>query len=266
MFYLFRKIRQYRNSFRQIGCILILLTGCSDLIEYSPFETEISEHNYNQRNINKIDSTIADTLRFAFISDSHNYIDDLKDAIKRINADTTIKFILVGGDVTSYGLQKEYEWYFKAIKKAKVPVITVIGNHDYLSNGHKIFKKMFGPTNCYFFTGQYKFILFDDVVWENNNKIPDFGWLLEQLSDTLHKNILVTHIPPWSDQMVRLEKDFIQAITVNRPLIILMGHTHAYSEGEFEGTHYTVTGTIEDRTFLKISLINEKSIIQKIDY
>jgi len=247
--------------------VMFLFTSCSDVIEYSPFDTLVRQRESNRKNINKIDATSVDTLVFVFMADSHIFYDELKDAVACINADPSVRFVVVGGDITSLGLAQEYEWYYEIMKKLKVPFVTAIGNHDYLSNGQKVYNKMFGPTNFTFGVGNYLFIVFDDVVWENNNRSPEFSWLSRQLSDTVHFKLLVTHIPPWSDQLEHsYQPVFKQILSDGKPLVALFGHTHAFDSGQYTGVTYAVTGTIEDRTYLKVTLSGNIVNIQKIDY
>jgi len=49
-------------------------------------------------------------------------------------------------------------------------------------------------------------------------------------------------------------------------LVALFGHTHAFDSGQYTGVTYAVTGTIEDRTYLKVTLSGNIVNIQKIDY
>ncbi|MCX7986042.1 MAG: metallophosphoesterase [Bacteroidales bacterium] len=268
---MYNKVPENRYPFRHIlrrGILmLILFAACSDMVEYSPFDTLVIEKDINQRNIDKIEISSVDTLSFAYLSDTHNFYDQLLKAIKYINSDKTIQFVIVGGDITNLGLVQEYEWYYNIMKKLHFPFITGIGNHDYLSNGGRIYKKMFGATNFSFVKGNYKFIFFDDVVWENDNSSPNFEWLSSQLKDTLHKNILVTHIPPWSDQLEnKYEPVFSQILQSHPPIISLFGHTHVFEQGTYAKSPYLITGTIEDKTFLKVKIRGNKVSFEKIQY
>ncbi|MEJ5264500.1 MAG: metallophosphoesterase [Bacteroidales bacterium] len=257
----------FRRNLRRGILITLLFSACSDVVEYSPFDTLVSAHNLNQKNISKIDTSCVDTLTFAFISDSHIFYDQLRDAINNVNADTTIRFVIVGGDFTSLGLMQEYEWFYSMMKKLSVPYVVAIGNHDYLSNGRRLYGKMFGESNFCFYVGHYRWVVFDDIVWENDNRAPNFIWLREQLLDSCHFTLLVAHIPPWSDQLDHtFQPDFQKILSNNPPMFALFGHTHVYEVGNYVGVPYAIAGTIEDRTYLKISLIGKKAIIKKIDY
>jgi 3',5'-cyclic-AMP phosphodiesterase len=252
-----------------IAPIIVTCISCNGLIEYSPYDSNISTHNYNETNVDVISNTQLDndTLKFALISDSHDYYDDLSDAIDKINSQDNLLFVLVCGDVTNTGLSQEYEWYLDIIDNSKYPVITVIGNHDYLSNGSIIYQRLFGSSNTSFTYGSYKFILFDDIVWENNNAAPDFDWLATELSDTTRYNIVATHIPPWTDQ---LEGDnnllFTQTVRPENTILCLHGHEHAFEELTYNGIYTIVSGTVKDRGYNVISLVGNKTYLERINF
>ena len=58
-------------------CVIIVsqFYGCSDLFEYSPYDTPIKFHGLNQVNAEKIKQGYLsnDTLKFALISDTHSF-------------------------------------------------------------------------------------------------------------------------------------------------------------------------------------------------
>lgn len=159
-----------------IAC-LVLLSSCSKMIDYSPYDIDIERTTLNNTNTEIISTNILkskDTLKFAVISDSHKWYDQLHEAVNSINEQDGIHFVVCLGDITNWGNAQEYEWYLSEVKRLKYPIITLIGNHDYLGNGSKVYKRMFGDTNFTFKVEDYTFIAFDDVVWEKNNESPDF--------------------------------------------------------------------------------------------
>lgn len=256
-----------KNFWFSIFVCCIALHGCSDMFEYSPYESDVSVSAYNSYSIGNLELVKTDTLKFVFMADPHGYYDELEEAVKRINVEKDISFVLVGGDITNFGLLKEYEWYYNIVKKLNVPVITVIGNHDYLSNGAVIFKKMFGPVNFTFQVGQYRFCIFDDVVWENKNQMPDFPWLQYTLEEPGYTNIVVAHIPPWSDQMSgEKEEKFWSVVNAENTLLSLHGHDHAFKEIMRDGLKTVVTGTIEYKMFCIVKLIGRQIEITNINY
>ena len=66
----------------------LLLTGCDTVFDVHPYDVRVKgETDLNAKNIQKIEQTVKskDTIRFAVISDSHQWLDDLVDAVNDIN-------------------------------------------------------------------------------------------------------------------------------------------------------------------------------------
>lgn len=234
---------------------LFLFIGCNNIFEYSPYDIEVSEEDLNAQNIESL-NTQDDTVVFAVISDTHSHYSDFTDAVEYINDMKDVDFAVVCGDITDAGLSTEFEWYGKIVKKLNVPYFTVIGNHDYRSNGGLIFREMFGSTNYYFDYAGYRFVCFDDVVWENDNATPDFEWLKEVLSPldsaTAQPTILFAHIPPTGDQLIGEKGDQMnQIISESSVSMCIYGHEHNF--------HYESSNNKE---FLTLSSMNKKEIVR----
>lgn len=245
--------------------IFAILASCSSLTEYSPYDTNVPDLDLNNRQIGLINSSLKsdDTLSFGLLSDSHNSYDALEKMLKTMNQIDNLMFIANCGDLTDSGLAQEFEWYHEAISKSKYPVVSLIGNHDYRSNGQSIYQKMFGPVNSSFKAGNYKFILFDDVIWENNNLSPKYDWLIDQLADTTHYNILLTHIPPWSDQLEGLNNlVFKQIVTKENTLLCLHGHLHHHEETYYNGVKTIISGCVADDGFSIIKLYGNEVFVE----
>lgn len=249
--------------------ILLLVCGCSDLIEYSPYDINVPDLQWNSREAARIDTVLkpGDTLKIAFFSDVHDNYDILATAIERINNRNDIRFIVCGGDITNSGLSQEFTWYLDEIKKSTLPVLTVIGNHDYLSNGRYIYNRLFGSRRMCICFGPYRFILFDDVIWENNNLSPDYIWLNSVLSDESYHNIFVAHIPPHGDQMEGPNKLVLeQFVHRENTILCLYGHTHIYEDFNDNGIHTMVAASLADREYYIVSLTGDKSLLEKISF
>jgi len=248
---------------------VILLNSCEGLIEYSPYDKSNKEKALNMVSIGRITTQIQskDTLKIALISDPHTCYDELESAISCINNQQDIRFVVCCGDVTDCGLSQEYEWYQESIRHSRYPVITVIGNHDHRSNGEKIYSSMFGPCNSSFICDGYHFILFDDVVWENNNESPDFTWLDNELKSCDDPSVLLTHIPPWTDQ---LEGDYSNTfgniITDDDVILCIHGHEHHSVSSSFHGVPAYVIGSIERHKVSILKIAGNECEIESIDF
>lgn len=252
--------------------LCIFMLSCNNIVEYSPYDSDVKKIQHNTYEIkkikqNQINVSTSDTFKFAIISDTHEWYDETKEAVNSINRQKGIQFVMCCGDVANAGLAQEYKWYFDGIKKCNYPVITVIGNHDYRSNGKMIFQKLFGSTNNSLVVGAYKFILFDNIIWEGGNKSPLYEWLVDELADTSHFNIVFAHIPPWSDQMEGINKMvFKQIVTPSNTVLCVHGHTHSFSDTKYNGIHTIVSGNIGDREYLIVSMIKTKSLLERVKF
>jgi len=248
--------------------IIILLLSSCEFVEYSPYDRTVNTRNANEENIKKIKHVAPnDTLCFVALADIHCNYNYLVDAVNKINQLSNISFVVVCGDITDSGLSKEFEWYYKSIEKLNIPFITIIGNHDYRSNGGEIYDKMFGSKNFSFDVGAYHFVAFDDVIWENNNTPPNFSWLNDNLNNTNHLPILFTHIPSSSDQF-----SFTQDSTMNEILhntntkLAIHGHNHKYSYSSFNNINYLVVGSIDKKELIQISLYDTSIVVNQIQF
>jgi 3',5'-cyclic-AMP phosphodiesterase len=248
---------------------MLFFSACSDWIEYSPYDVDIQGKNLNEENTGQIASDLlkeGDTLKFAVISDSHKWYDELHDAVNSINNQNDIKFVVCLGDITNWGNTQEFKWYYDQVKRLKYPLITVIGNHDYLGNGQKIYARMFGETNYTFNVNSYKFIVFDDIVWEHNNQEPDFNWLDQQMKGEAH-NILLSHIPVWSNQLEGSYCQKYDSVLQNNSLILaLHGHDHINKDTVRNGIHHELIGSMFLRKYAIVSLYVNSYNIKRINF
>jgi predicted MPP superfamily phosphohydrolase len=157
------------------------MLSCDNPFSYSPFEARVPGEfrNTTEKNLDRIRALEApsDTaLTIALISDSHYHFSNLKDAVDDIDSRPSVRFIIVIGDVTENGLQKEYEIFHTIMSGSVKPWLTVVGNHDHLSNGGAIYQQMFGELNYSFTFGRTKFVIWDNILWESN-RTPDWEWL-----------------------------------------------------------------------------------------
>lgn len=250
-------------------CIALFVFSSCEILEFSPYDNGVAHENINADNIESINlnTNFSDTLKFALISDTHISYDVLKKAIKEIGKQEDLKFIVCTGDITNSGLAREFEWYAEIIKDSKYPVITVIGNHEYRSNGLKIFNRMFGPTNMSFMYMGYKFIMFDDVVWENNNQPPRFDWLKEELEESDSPGVLLAHIAPCSNQLKGNYCEIFTGLISESNLILgLHGHIHSYAERTVGGVPLIIADNIGNREYYIIELFERNHKVLRVKF
>jgi hypothetical protein len=144
----------------------------------------------------------------------------------------------------------------------------VIGNHDYLSNGGKIFNRIFGEVNFSFHVGNRKVVVFDNVVWEKGNHPPDFDWLEANLpSEGNQPSILFTHIHIWDPQLENGYADRMrEIIEKNRVLICVFGHGSNYKFEIENNRSYLVVPKIAAGALTKITLTGDTAIHEIIKF
>lgn len=244
--------------------ILVVLNTSCDLFEYSSYdapELDEREKNLTKKNldlIGKINITSKDTFCFAIIADSHIEYSYLEKAINQINNDNKISFLMHLGDITDGGIIKEFHWANHIIARLNIPYLVLIGNHDYLSNGKKNYNQMFGESSFTFEFNNTKFVCFDDIIWENNNRYPDFNWLENNLSNTDQYNhvFVFSHIPPVSDQFDDFCREkFTKIVTENNVNCTFHGHVHNYSFNPYPGNpdiYYFTAEYLKSHTYYKV--------------
>jgi Icc-related predicted phosphoesterase len=249
--------------------VLIISISCSDMIEYSPYDANIESRDLNKFYSENLGSTQTnrDSLSFAVFSDNHFYYDELNAAVNSINNKPNLSFVVACGDITDSGLAKEYQLFWRQVKKLKHPLITIIGNHDHLSNGAISYKRMFGDPNFSFSCGSYKFIGFNSTVWENNNKSPDFEWLKDEVNKSDQKCVILTHIPPWGDQFTPENEDKYYEIAANPQVLLnIHGHIHKFCDTLIHNKRYITPDEVYIRRYLVIHLYGNNIEFENVQF
>ncbi len=249
-----------------------VIPACDLPFEYSPYDIVVEDKfkDLTAKNLAKLKEmeTGKSSFKFAFITDTHTFYDEFEEAVKAINARDDIDFIIHGGDLTLSALHKEFTWFNEIMAKLDKPFLTVIGNHDYLSNGKAIYEKSLGATNYTFTFRGTKFVMFDNTVWENKNTDPDFDWFKENLKndDGYNHVIPVSHIPPWDDQFNYGNSIvFNQIMEDNDIKLSIHGHIHHfYYAKEYDQIDYLAGGDIADKDFIVISIEEDNYSFERV--
>jgi Icc protein len=174
-------------------------------------------------------------FKFAVIADIQRRFDELGAAVRKLNADTAVRFVLVAGDITQFGLQREFAWFERELDKLKVPWLTVIGNHDALGNGTAIYRTRYGPLNYTFDYGTVRFVVANTNGWEFPRTAPDFGWMEEQLAAARAESrriIVLSHVGPYVHQLNTTQSAIFTRLMVDYGVeLSVHGHMHAYGYG-----------------------------------
>ncbi len=217
--------------------LCIALSGCDELMDYHPYSTNLSgEHDINANNIAVIEPLTLDkdTMRIAFISDTHDWYDDIEDEVNDINARTDIDFVVHCGDLTDAGFTKEFQWARERLEKLNVPYVALIGNHDFLGTGTDSYEWMFGPLNFSFIAGRVKFVCIDTNAMEYNFEasVPNLDFMkTEATTDTtlFDRTVVVMHVPPHALEFNQNVLDAFNYYLQYMPglMFCVFGHNHS---------------------------------------
>lgn len=231
-----------------IICILFFFS--CNVFDYHPYDGKIDSsigRDLNNKNIQEIESICAnkDTIRFVWYGDSGRSLDELQKFVKHVNQNNSIDFAIHAGDLTEFGATKEFEWGQDLLNKLKVPNTVIIGNHDVIANGKKVYRKVYGDYNFRFIAGDVLFLCLNTnaIEYDYSVPVPDFGFIKEslQLYDPNSKNpaykrtVVAMHAPPGGEQFNNNVMDIFQEKITEFPslLFCLHGHTHRYTENEY---------------------------------
>jgi len=254
---------------------IALLGSCEDVFEYSPYAANVKD-SFKDIGVENIEAIYEksqnnkEEFKFAVFADTHYSYHELDEAIVNVNLRKDIDFVIVNGDIADHGYLKEYELFHETMDDLKVPYLTIIGNHDYRSNGEDIYKDMYGDRNYTIEYNNCLFILWDDVFWESN-KTPDFEWLENQLDRAINfdRVFVLCHIPPFDQQFDDLsEQLYVKLMRDNNVDLSIHGHIHRnlYSEYYNDGVNYMATETIMDKEYSIVTVKENELIIENISY
>lgn len=243
----------------------VMLGGC-EMIEYHPYDARIKgDRDINRRNTERIEAACLDkpAVRFVMMGDSQRWYDETEDFVKHINARTDIDFVIHGGDMSDFGMTREFEWMRDIMNGLKVPYVALIGNHDVLGNGAEVYHRIFGPANFSFIAGRTKFVCLNTnaLEYDYSQPIPDFGFLKKELTgrtDEYESTVAVMHVKPGSEQFNNNVADVFQEQLLKFPRLrfCLNAHNHRLEKEDLfgDGVLYYGSSCMKDRSYLLFTL------------
>lgn len=250
--------------------LFIVLTSC-DLIDYHPYDGRIpdkEDREINATNIARIENscTNKDTIRFAFTGDTQRWYDETDDFVKHVNQQDSIDFVIHGGDLTDFGIKKEYLLQHSILSKLKVPYVALIGNHDIIGKGDLVYEDLYGNENFSFRAGgspsnggNIRFICLNTnaLEYDYSTPVPNFSFIKNQLENTTEDDkctIFIMHVSPGSDQFNNNVADIFQEKIREfpSPLFCLHAHDHNFVARDLfdDGIIYYCCDNIGKRTYL----------------
>lgn len=255
-----------------VACIMMF--SCKKLIQYSPNEIRLAEADkaLNSKNIQKIQTLpYKDTFRFVVIGDAQRFYENLDDFVSTVNTGEDVAFVLLNGDISDFGLNREFQWISRSLKRLRAPFIAVIGNHDMLANGRGVYGQMFGAENFSFAYSGCRFICLNTNSREVgfDGTIPDLPWLQKEVGLLSgHRPAFVfSHVPPFDadfDQQKANRYDSIMA-TSNKVPLSVHGHQHRYtvSRPYPSGVEYLVVSSTNKRNYALITVSRNNYTIEQ---
>jgi Icc protein len=272
----------YTNVLKKISVYAVLISGlasfsCNGIFQYNPNQVIFrdSEKNLTAKNLERLRSLPEkDTVRFILMGDTQRWYDEAELFVKSANTQKDISFVLHAGDISDFGLSREFKWVNEILSKLKYPYLTVIGNHDIVANGSASYRKMYGSLNYSFEFGNDKFIFINTNSREYafDGTIPDLNWLKSELrNNPENKNaIVVAHVPPFDGDFDRNLETAYSEILRSDPNVkfTLYGHQHSYRNEEYykDGVQYILTTATGKRGYYVITTWKGGYKAEQIEY
>lgn len=259
---------------RSLTILGLFFIAVSCKFNVSPYTSDAPKLALNDLNVRTIQALEAETpaeFKIALISDTHNYYKELEKQIDVINS-SSYAFVIVAGDITNLGLLEEFNVARNYLNGLRIPYLVAVGNHDLISNGRKIYNRLFGSDTFHFVFHDVHFIIFNNNNWESPGLVPDMEWVEQVLSesDPSHKRVLIAHVSPedtdrftseeirrWEDLMVRYNVDYF-----------FNGHDHNPYEKPFGNGIKVTIGAPSKKVFYELSVTSGAGGIshQKISF
>lgn len=245
----------------RLAIIALLFMSSCDLIDYHPYDLRTDVMTINADNISRIEKNTQDkdTIRFAFIGDTQRALNETEEFVNLINQNDSIDFIIHGGDLTDFGLKKEYEWSVDILSKLNKPYVALIGNHDIIANGDLVFRKIFGNDNFSFRTKNIFFLCLNTnaLEYDYSNPTPNFSFIRgqkEKLPEDIKQTIVVMHAPPGDEQFNNDIKEVFHEKIKEFPSLefCLHAHTHNFSTRDLfnDGVFYYGCDNLAKKTYM----------------
>lgn len=251
-----------KKIFTALFVSCLIFQSC-EMIEYHPYDGRIKgETDINKKNIKRIEESCLnkESITFILVSDTQRWYDETEDFVKNVNKRNDIDFVIHGGDVTDFGLTKEFMWQRDILNKLNVPYVVLLGNHDCLANGTDIFHNIFGEVNFSFIAGRTKFVCLNTnaLEFDYSHPVPDFQFIeqeKENRKEEYDKTVMAMHVRPFSEQFNNNVANVFQRYIKEFPNLqfCLNGHDHSLNVDDLfedEITYYGISNIAKRKYFL----------------
>lgn len=256
---------------------VIFMVSC-ELFDYHPYATAVDgQTGINAKNMALIENRYADAsrVRFAFLSDTQRWYDEAAAAVEDINRRGDIDFVIHGGDASDFGLRHEFEMQRDIFNGLRCPYVVLLGNHDYLGTGERVFAKIFGDCNFAFTAAHTRFVCLNTnaIEVEYTPGVPDFDFIdaeLRSLTPDIASTVFVMHIPPFAEEFNNAVAERFERSVLAFPSarFCLYGHNHRLAEDELfgDGVIYYGAPNIAKRIYYVFTLDSDSYEVEIVYY
>jgi len=206
--------------------------------------------------------SLGDEYSFIVLSDTHirngdaRGLERLKDVIE---SDSSIRFVVVLGDITQTGSRGEIETFISVARSFPVPVFPVIGNHDVFFGNWPNWRDLIGST-------RYRINADTATLFMLDNANSFFGkaqldWLENEIKAANGRVFVFAHLNLFKTSPLRTqlscqrERARILSILRGRADIMFMGHEHLRNVTEVGGVVYiNIERFFGNYTYLLVSV------------
>jgi len=160
-----------------------------------------------------------------------------------IEADTTIKFMVIIGDITQCAYKEDIEKFIEIARSLPIPCYPVIGNHDIYFNNWPNWKELIGST-CYRINGGGATLFILDTANAYFGK-DQLDWLDQELKSATGRVFAFTHTnffveSPADIQQVTDTKERARVLSILRKRcdVMFSGHLHKRIISEAGGVKF----------------------------
>ena len=209
------------------------------------------------------------------ISDTQRWYDETEKAVEALNARSDIDFVIHGGDLSDFGLKKEFQWQRDILNRLRIPYVCLLGNHDCQGTGEVVFEKIFGPANFAFTAADVRFICLNTnaMEYDYSHPVPDFGFIEREYASfapPARRTIFAMHVRPYDFQFNNNVAKVFESCVLRfpQPLCCIFGHEHRWIEEEIfgDGMMYYGCPNIEKRTYILYTLTPDGYSYEKVDF
>ncbi|MGE0021638.1 MAG: PQQ-binding-like beta-propeller repeat protein [Draconibacterium sp.] len=188
----------------------------------------------------------AQPFQFALVTDTHvggsTGAADLELTVADINLNPDIEFVILSGDVTEFGSERELLEAKSILNKLGKPCYVLPGNHDskWSESGNNDFVTIFGAEEFSFEKNGFLFI--GTASGPNMRMAPGLvpreqmvflEKTLRQMKDTAQPVIFINHYP--LDESLANAGEVIELLKTRNIQVSLLGHGHTNKKFDFEG-------------------------------